>query len=160
MSINATLIGQMITFTLLVWFTMKHIWPPIMQALEERKEKIAEGLAAAERGHHSIELAEKRAKELLKEAKGQASEIVTLAQKRANEVVEESKQTARIEGERIISAAQAEIEHERQQAGDALREQVSVLALVAAEKILHKEIDKNAHKKMLDDVSRQLGEVA
>ncbi len=90
MSINATLIGQMITFALLIWFTMTYIWPPLFHSLEERKKKITEGLAAAEKGHEDLELAQKRAKGVLKEAKDQSSEIVSLAQKRANELVEES----------------------------------------------------------------------
>ena len=85
MSINATLIGQMITFTLLVWFTMKYVWPPIIAAMEERKAKIADGLAAAEKGQDEIKLAEKKAKGLLKEAKEQSVEIISSAQKRANE---------------------------------------------------------------------------
>lgn len=157
MSINATLIGQMITFALLVWFTMKYVWPPLTETLEERKKKIADGLAAAERGHHEIELAERRAKNLLREAKDQAAEIVNLAQKRANEIVEESKQSAREEGERIISAARAEINQELQQAKEGLREQVALLALSAAEQILQKEVDQRKHQEILTTVSKQLG---
>ncbi len=157
MSINATLIGQMITFTLLVWFTMKYVWPPIMQALEERKAKIAEGLAAAEKGQEEIKLAEKKAKKLLKEAKEQAAEIVSLAQKRANEVVEESKETAKKEGERLILAAEAQIEQEMQQAKENLRKQVASLALKAAEQILKEEIDKAKHKEILEKATEQLG---
>ncbi|WP_305909740.1 F0F1 ATP synthase subunit B [Methylomarinum sp. Ch1-1] len=157
MSINATLIGQMITFTLLVWFTMKYVWPPIMQALEERKSKIAEGLAAAEKGQEEIRLAEKKAKKVLKEAKEQASEIVSLAQKRANEVVEESKGNAQKEGERMIQAANAQIEQEMQQARESLRKEVSALALRAAEQILQQEIDKAKHKDIINKASEQLG---
>ncbi len=157
MSINATLIGQMITFTLLVWFTMKYVWPPIMQALEERKAKIAEGLAAAEKGQEEIRLAEKKAKKVLKEAKDQAAEIVSLAQKRANELVEESKGNAQKEGERMIQAATAQIEQEMQQARESLRKEVSALALRAAEQILQQEIDKAKHKEILNKASEQLG---
>ncbi|MGZ5013650.1 MAG: F0F1 ATP synthase subunit B, partial [Methylobacter sp.] len=112
MSINATLIGQMITFALLVWFTMKYIWPPLFDSLEERKKKIADGLAAAEKGQEEMHLAEKKAKSVLKEAKEQSSEIVNLAQKRANEIVEASKDTAKKEGERLILVAKAQIEQE------------------------------------------------
>ena len=158
MSINATLIGQMITFTLLVWFTMKYIWPPIMQAMEERKEKIAEGLAAAERGHREIELAEKKAMGVLKEAKGQAADIVGMAQKRASEIVEDSKETAKGEGDRLIVAAKAEIDQEMKRAAEALRGQVAELALKGAEQILRKEIDKEQHKAILKDLSAQLGQ--
>ena len=157
MSINATLIGQMITFTLLVWFTMKYVWPPLMQALEERKKKIAEGLAAAEKGKEEMALAEKRALTVLKEAKEQSSEIISLAQKRANEVVEQSKENAKKEGERMIEAARAQIEQEIQQARDNLRKEVGVLALSAAEQILQKEINKAEHKEIIAKVASQLG---
>jgi F-type H+-transporting ATPase subunit b len=156
-SINATLIGQMITFALLVWFTMKYIWPPLFDSLEERKKKIAEGLAAAEKGHEEILLAEKKAKKVLKEAKEQSSEIVTLAQKRANEIVEESKDTAKKEGERLIVAAKAQIEQERQQAKEVLRHEVVSLALKAAEQILGAEIDQGKHQDIISKVSNQLG---
>jgi F-type H+-transporting ATPase subunit b len=148
----------MITFALLVWFTMKYVWPPLMQALEERKKKIADGLASAEKGKHEMELAEKRATALLREAKDQAADIVNLAQKRANEVVEESKQSAKEEGERIVAAAKAEIERELQQAKEGLRQQVAVLAISAAEQILQKEVDQKKHREIIDNLGKQLGQ--
>ena len=154
MSINATLIGQMITFALLVWFTMKYVWPPLMQALEERKKKIAEGLAAAEKGQHEMDLAEKRATGLLREAKDQAADIVGLAQKRAGDMIEESKQSAKEEGERIVTAARAEIDREIQKAREGLRQEVAGLAVTAAEKILRAEVDQKKHHALVD----QLGE--
>ena len=157
MNINATLIGQMITFALLVWFTMKYVWPPMMQALEERKKKIAEGLAAAERGQHEMGLAAKRAAGLLREAKEQAADIVSLAQKRAGEVVEESKVTAREEGDRIVSAARAETAREVQKAKESLRQQVGVLAIEAAKQILRQEVDRNKHKEIIDNLGKALG---
>ncbi len=157
MSINATLIGQMITFALLVWFTMKYIWPPLFDSLEERKKKIADGLAAAEKGQEAMHLAEKKAKGVLKEAKEQSSEIVNLAQKRANELVEASKDTAKKEGERLILVAKAQIEQEKQQAIENLRKEVSALALRAAEQILSAEIDKTKHQDILGKISKQLG---
>jgi len=153
-SINATLIGQMITFALLVWFTMKYVWPPLMQALEERKKKIAEGLAAAEKGQHEMDLAEKRATGLLREAKDQAADIVGLAQKRAGDMIEESKQSAKEEGERIVTAARAEIDREIQKAREGLRQEVAGLAVTAAEKILRAEVDQKKHHALVD----QLGE--
>ena len=156
MSINATLIGQMITFALLVWFTMKYIWPPLFDSLEERKKKIADGLAAAEKGQEQIILAEKKAIGVIKEAKEQSSEIVTLAQKRANEIVEESKDTAKKEGERLLLAAKAQLEQEMQQAKEGLRQQVADLALNAAEQILNAEIDKTKHQDIITKVSKQL----
>lgn len=157
MSINATLIGQMITFALLVWFTMRFVWPPLMQAMEERKKRIAEGLAAADKGQHEMELAEKRAKGLLKEAKDQAAEIVTLAQKRANEVVDESKVAAKVEGERLVAVAKSEIDQQVQQAKDSLKKQVATLAVAAAEQILSAEVDEAKHKAVLSKISKQLG---
>jgi F-type H+-transporting ATPase subunit b len=155
-SINATLIGQMITFALLVWFTMKYIWPPLFDSLEQRKKKIADGLAAAEKGQESMHLAEKKAKGVLKEAKEQSSEIVNLAQKRANEVVEASKDAAKKEGERLILVAKAQIEQEKQQAKEGLRKEVAALALRAAEQILSAEIDKTKHQDILSKISNQL----
>ena len=157
MSINATLIGQMITFALLVWFTMKYIWPPLFDSLEQRKKKIADGLAAAEKGHEEMHLAEKKAKGVLKDAKIQSSEIVNLAQKRANEIVEASKDTAKKEGERLILVAKAQIEQEKQQAKEGLRKEVAALALRAAEQILSAEIDKTKHQDILSKISNQLG---
>ncbi|MFZ2452314.1 MAG: F0F1 ATP synthase subunit B [Methylovulum miyakonense] len=157
MSINATLIGQMITFALLVWFTMKYIWPPLFDSLEERRKKIAEGLAAAEKGQEEMQLAEKKAKNVLKEAKQQSSEIVSLAQKRANEIVEESKEAAKKEGDRLVLAARAQVEQEMQQAKEGLRQEVAALALVAAEQILGAEIDQAKHQDIINNVSNQLG---
>ncbi|WP_045224994.1 F0F1 ATP synthase subunit B [Methyloterricola oryzae] len=158
MSINATLIGQMITFALLVWFTMKYVWPPLMQALEERKKKIADGLAAADKGKHEMELAEKKAKSVLKDAKDQAAEIVNLAQKRANELADERKEAAKQEGERIITAAKSEIDREIQQAKEQLRKEVATLAVSAAEQILKKEVDQDKHREIIDNLGKQLGQ--
>ncbi len=157
MSINATLIGQMITFALLVWFTMKYIWPPLIQALEERKKKIAKGLAAAEKGQEDMKMAEKKAITVLKEAKEQSADIVNLAHKRANEMVEESKESAKQEGERLIVAAKAQIEQEMQQAREGLRQEVSNLAINAAEQILKAEVDASKHKEIVDNVAKKLG---
>jgi F-type H+-transporting ATPase subunit b len=156
MNINLTLIGQSITFALFVWFCMKFIWPPIMGALEARRKEIADGLAAAERGQHEQELAEKRATEHIKEAKGQASDIVAQAQKRASEIVEEAKGDARTEAERIVTGANAEIEQEINRAREHLRQEVVALAIAGAEKVLKREVDKNAHASTLNDLATQL----
>ena len=156
MNINLTLFGQMVSFAVFVWFTMKYIWPPMIKALEDRKAKIAEGLAAAERGHHEQELAHKRASEVLQEAKSQAVEIVGMGQKRASEIVDEAKGDARSEGERLLTAARAEIEQETNRVKEQLREQVARLAVTAAEKILQKEIDAAKHKDLLDSVAKQI----
>lgn len=157
MSINLTLIGQMITFALLVWFTEKYVWSYLLGVLEERRKKIAEGLAAAERGQEEIKLAEKKAKSILKEAKEQSSEIVGAAQKRANQLVEDAKDQAKKEGERLLEAAKAQIEQELLQARESLRKEVSSLALRAAEQILKEEIDKAKHQDILSKAADQLG---
>jgi F-type H+-transporting ATPase subunit b len=155
-SINATLIGQMITFALLVWFTMKYIWPPLFNSLEERKKKISEGLAAADKSQEDLKLAEKKAKNIIKEAKDQSSEIVTLAQKRANEIVEESKDNANKEAERRIQAAKAQIDQEIEQTKEALRKEVAALAVSAAQQILGAEIDQKKHQDIVSKVSDKL----
>lgn len=156
MNINATLIGQAIAFLLFVGFCMKYIWPPIIQALDERKKKIADGLAAAERGRHEQELAEKRAQQVIHEAKDQANEIVSQAQRRGNEIVDEAKGTARTEGERILTSARAEIEQEANRVRDELRAQVATVALAGAGKILNREIDDKAHSDLLDELVGQI----
>jgi F-type H+-transporting ATPase subunit b len=156
MNINATLIGQAISFIFFVWFCMKFVWPPIMAALEERKLKIAEGLAAAERGIHEQELAEQRAKEVISEAKQEAAGILAQAQKRASEIVEEAKETARSEGARIVAAANAEIEQEVNRAKEHLRGQVVSIAVAGAGKVLGREIDDKAHDSLLKDLVAQI----
>jgi F-type H+-transporting ATPase subunit b len=153
---NATLIGQMITFSLLVIFTMKYVWPPLMQAMQDRQRRIADGLASAERGVHEQELAKTRAAETLKDSKRQASEIIAQAQKRANEIVEQSKNEARAEGERQLAAAQAQIEQEMNRAREQLRSQVVNIAVAGAGRILKQEVDAETHTKMLDDLVAQL----
>ncbi|ORU91309.1 MAG: F0F1 ATP synthase subunit B [Cycloclasticus sp. symbiont of Poecilosclerida sp. N] len=157
MNINATLIGQTIAFIMFVWFCMKYVWPPIIAALEERKTKIAEGLAAAERGEKEQKLAEKKATKVMHEARIEASDIIDLANVRAGEMIEEAKGKAVEEVAKVKKGAEVEIEQEVANAREALREEVSVLALSAAEKIIKSEIDANKHKKLIDDVSKQLG---
>lgn len=156
MSINATLLGQMITFAVLIWFTMKYVWPLLMQAMVDRQARIADGLAAAEKGRHELELAEGRAKELLREGKQHAVEIVAHAQKRATEIIEEAKASARIEGERILESARAQISQDIQQAREKLLREVGQLAIAAAEQILIREVDAATHKEVLKKVSAQL----
>lgn len=156
MSITATLIGQILTFAVLVWFIGKFLWGPLTNLMEDRKKRIAEGLAAAERGLHEKQLAEKKAKEHIKEAKTQAAEIISQAQKRASEIIEDAKIEARAEGERLIHAANAEIEQEINRAKESLREQVVSITVAASSKILKKEIDAKAHGEILDEVVGQI----
>jgi len=148
-SINITLFGQMITFALLVYFTMKKIWPPVMEVMQDRQKKIAEGLAAAERSQHEQARAKEKAVATVKEAKQQAAEVIAQAQKRANEIIEEAKGQGREEGDRQRALAQAEIEQETNRAREELRKQVASIALAGAEKVLAKEIDAKAHGAML-----------
>jgi F-type H+-transporting ATPase subunit b len=156
MNINLTLIAQLVSFAVFVWFTMRFVWPPLVQAMDERKAKIADGLAAAERGAHEQELAEKRAAETIVQAKQQAAEIKANAEKQASMIVEEAKNKAQEEGSRQLAAAQAEIEQETNKAREQLRGKVAELAVVGAEKILRKEIDANAHKDIVDAVAQQI----
>ncbi|WP_456445438.1 F0F1 ATP synthase subunit B [Thiolapillus sp.] len=156
MNINLTLIAQLISFAVFVWFTMKYVWPPMVKAMEDRKAKIADGLAAAERGVHEQELAKKAALEKLHEAKQQSAEIVSRAEKRAAEIVDEAKDQARAEGERLLAAAQAEIEQEANKTREALRAKVAELAVLGAEKILRKEINADAHKDIVDSLAKQI----
>jgi len=156
MNINLTLIGQSITFFVFVWFCMKFVWPPIMAALNERKQKIADGLAAAERGAHEQELAQKKATETMHEAKQQAQEIINQAQKRASEIVDEAKEGARAEAERIVTAANAEIEQEVNRAREQLRGQVASLAVAGASRVLKREINAAANEDLLKDLVSEL----
>jgi F-type H+-transporting ATPase subunit b len=156
MNINATLIGQAIAFFLFVVFCMKYVWPPILHALEERKKKIADGLAAGEHGKREQALAEERAKELLREAKEQAGEIITRADKRAAEIVDESKGDARAEGDRLIVAARAEIDQEVNRVKEDLRGQVVAIALAGAGKVLEREVDETTHAELLNKLAAEI----
>ncbi len=156
MNLNLTLIGQAISFAIFVMFCMKYVWPPVMGALRERQEKIAESLAAAEQGAQRREEAEAEIATMVQDAKAQAAEIVAAAQKRGNEIVEESKNTARSEGERLKASAQAEIEQEVVTARETLRKQVGSIAVDGAKKILGSEVNADAHAKVLDDLVGQI----
>lgn len=156
MNINLTLIAQLVAFVIFVWFTMKYVWPPMVKAMDERKARIADGLAAAERGAHEKELAEQRAKHVLHEAKQQSAEIVARAEKRAAEIIDEAKAQAKEEGARLLTAAQAEIEQEASKARETLRSRVGELAVAGAERILRKEIDANAHKDIVEALAQQI----
>ena len=144
MNINATLIGQTIAFIVFVWFCRRFIWPHIMQALEDRRTRIAEGLAAAERGQQELASAEERARSVIDEAKEQAKEILVQAQHRADEIVEGSKDEARAEGE------------ERNQAREELRAEVVAIALAGAEQVLMREVDAKVHSETLEKLAAQI----
>lgn len=156
MDINATLIGQMLAFVVFVWFCMKFVWPPILGAMAEREQKIADGLAAADRASHDLELAQEKAVERMKEAKEQAAGIVDAANKRANQLIEEAKQAAVAEADRVKLAAQAEIEMEANRAREQLRKQVAALSLAGAEKVLGAAIDRQAHSELVEKLAAEL----
>ncbi len=141
---------------ILVWFTMKYVWPPIAKALDERADKIAEGLAAAERGKSDFERAEKKVAELLTEGRGQVAEMVANAEKRAAQIVEEAKEQAVAEAARIAAQAKADVEQEANRAREALREQVALLAVKGAEAILRREVNETQHAQMLSTLKQEL----
>ncbi|MCY4245768.1 MAG: F0F1 ATP synthase subunit B [Gammaproteobacteria bacterium] len=156
MNINLTLIGQTITFAVFVWFCMKFVWPPIMNALEERKTRIADGLAAAEEGKRAKADAEARAEEVLGEARGRAAEIIAGAETRGAEIVEAAKTEARTEGERLIQSAQAEVAQQTNRAREKLRAEVAALAATGAAQILRREVDAGVHEEMLGELAGRL----
>ncbi len=156
MDINATLIGQTIAMIVFVWFCMKYIWPPLLGAIEERQEKIAEGLAAADKGQQKLEQATAEADTIIAEARKQATGILDQAHARANEIVAEGKADGAKERERQLVAAKVEIEQEANRAREELRGQVSAIAIASAEKILNREIDERQHEDILAKLAEEL----
>lgn len=156
MDINATLIGQLLTFLILVWFTMKYVWPPITKAMTDREKKIASGLEASERGKYELEQAEQKALSIIHQAKTEATQIVDQAHKRFAQIVEEAKDNARIESKRIIEHAQEDIKREVNQAKEALRKQLATLAIAGAEKILQRNLDAKAQASLLDEFAAEI----
>ncbi|MGH8219978.1 MAG: F0F1 ATP synthase subunit B [Steroidobacteraceae bacterium] len=156
MNFNLTLVIQMVVFALLVWFTMRWVWPNIMCAVDDRTRKIALGLAAAEKGQTELAQAEQRSEALLREGRDRAHQIVEQAQRRANEMIEQAKQTAAAEGQRLVTAAQQQIELEATRVRERLRRDVARLAVDTASKLLEREIDARAHADLLDKLAAQL----
>ncbi|MBA2710894.1 MAG: F0F1 ATP synthase subunit B [Tatlockia sp.] len=156
MDINLTLVVQMLVFLAFVWFTMKFVWPPLSKAMEERQDKIADGLSAAERGRKELELAQHRVKDELKQAKVQASEIVEKANRRAAQMVEEAKDDAKLEAQKQAKLAHEQILQEINRAKEELRKQVAQLAVAGAEKILNREIDKITNSALLDNLIEEI----
>jgi len=156
MDINMTLIGQTIAMIVFVWFCMKYIWPPILEAIEERQAQIAEGLAAAERGEQKLEEASASADEIVSDARKQATSILDQAHARANEIVADGKSDGVKERDRQLVAAKADIEQEANRAREELRGQVSAIAVASAEKILRREIDGKAHEDILGQLAQEL----
>lgn len=156
MNITLTILAQALSFAILIWFTAKFVWPPLLAAMESRQKTIADGLADAERAKHDLELAAKRSADILREAKEKAGEIVASGEKRASEIIEQAKAQAKIEGDRIVAGAKAEVDQEVFRAKEQLRTQVSAIALAGAGKILGREIDAKAHNDLLDKLAAEL----
>jgi F-type H+-transporting ATPase subunit b len=156
MNINLTLLMQAVAFAVFIWFTAKFVWPPLMRAIETRQKQIADGLAAGEQGRQSLASAEKRIADMLAEAKSRSHEIIVQGEKLRSETVEAAKTEAKVEGERIMAAAKAEIQQEVARAKEALRNQVSDLAVAGATKILKREVDAKAHAELLAAIRQEL----
>ena len=156
MDIGMTLLGQALSFAILILFTVKFIWPPLMAAIEERQQKIAEGLAAADRSKKDLAQAEEKVNDVLREARGKASEIITQAEARRAQIIDLAKEEAIEEGNRQKAAAMAEIASAATKAREDLRKQVSALAVAGAEKLIMREIDSNAHRALLDELAAEI----
>jgi len=156
MNINLTLLGQAISFAIFVWFCLKYVWPPVLKALEERETRIADGLAAAEKGQQDLENAGERIEEILAEGRDKAQEFVVQSQQRGDEIVEQAKQAAIEEGNRLLAAARGQIDTERNEARESLRNEVAVLALSGAEQILMREVDADVHREVLDKLTAEI----
>jgi F-type H+-transporting ATPase subunit b len=156
MEINATLIGQMLVFGVLIWFSWKFIWPPLMKAVEDRQKKISEGLAAAERGQKELQQSHGDAAVIVNEAREKALKIVDQANRRSNEIIEEARSTAIAEGQRLVGDARQEVQLEQARARDALRKDVAQLAVAGASRLLEREIDPKAHADLIEKLAREI----
>ena len=156
MSINVTLFAQMLVFGLLVWFTMTFVWPLIREAMEEREQKITDGLAAAEKGQSDLQQAGVETEKIIGDARDQARDILSKANSRANDIVEEARSEGEVEKRKRLESAESEIEVEVNRARDELRQQVAVIAIAGAEKVLSREIDAAAHRDLLDRLAAEL----
>jgi F-type H+-transporting ATPase subunit b len=157
MNVNATFIGQMVVFAILLWFFYKFVVPPIAQAVTDRQKKIAEGLAAAERGQKDLDEAKSRADAVVREARERANQILDQAGRRSNEMIDSAKQAASAEGDRVLATARAEAANETTRARDALRREVGTLAVAGASRLLGREIDAKAHAQLLDQLAEEIG---
>ena len=156
MSFNLTLIAQMLAFAAFILFTVKVVWPYMLRAIEARQKTIADGLAAAEQGHRSLEAAKHQAEEATRQARERSGEILAQAERRASQMIEEAKHAAQQETEREKAAAKAEIQQEVARAREQLRDEVAALAVAGAEKILRREVDAKVHADLLDGIKKQL----
>tara|TARA_X000000368_G_C22623266_1_gene533225 strand:+ start:125 stop:595 length:471 start_codon:yes stop_codon:yes gene_type:complete len=155
-NINLTLLAQLISFALFVWFCKSYVWPPLIAAMHERQKQIADGLNAAEKASQDLEAAHQKIDQQLVQAKEQASQILDQANKRASQIVDEAKDAAISEGNRLKDAAQSEIEQEVNRAKEQLRSQVATLAIAGAEKVLEQKIDEKVHRDIVDNLAAHL----
>jgi F-type H+-transporting ATPase subunit b len=155
-NINLTLIIQMFVFALLVWFTMSKAWPALMGAIEERQRKIAQGLAAADKGEHELAQARERAEDVLREARERGGQIIEQAQHRANDILEQARVSATQEGQRLVASAQQQIGLEAARARESLRREIGGIAVAAAAKLLEREIDPRQHDELISRLAAQI----
>lgn len=156
MDINATIIGQFITFAILVWFTMKYVWPPIIKAMHEREKKIAAGLEAAERSKRELEMAEHKVFSIIRDAKQQATQIIEQANLHSAQLIEEAKAQAKQESLRIVEMAQGEIDREVNRAKEGLKNQLAVLAVTGAERIIKRNLNASMHDDLLNELTSEI----
>lgn len=156
MNVNATLFGQMLAFGILIWFTMKFVWPPLLAAIDERRKTIADGLSAAERATQSLKDASTKSDEELKAARQQSAEIIAQANKQAGQLVEQAKATAATEAERIRTAAKGEVDREIAIAREVLKDKVGELAVLGASRILKREVDAKAHADVIGELAARI----
>ncbi|HEX5459388.1 MAG TPA: F0F1 ATP synthase subunit B, partial [Steroidobacteraceae bacterium] len=155
-NINLTLIIQMIVFALVVWFTMSKIWPSLMTTIEERQRKIAQGLAAADKGEAELAQAREGAEAILREARERGGKIIEQAQHRANDILEQARTAATQEGQRLVASAQQQIGLETSRARESLRREVGEIAVAAASKLLEREIDARTHQELISKLAAQI----
>jgi F-type H+-transporting ATPase subunit b len=155
-NINLTLIIQMIVFALVVWFTMSKIWPILMRSIEERQRKIAQGLAAADRGEQELQRARENAEAILREARERGGQIIEQAQHRANDILEQARVSATQEGQRLVASAHEQIGLEAARAREGLRREIGGIAVAAAAKLLEREIDPRTHEELISKLAAQI----
>lgn len=156
MDINATIIGQFITFAILIWFTMKYVWPPITKAMQDREAKIAAGLEAAARSQRELEMAEVQAKSIIKQARVEASHIIEQANLHTAKLVEAAKAQAKVEGARLIALAQSDAQLEITKIKETLKHQLGLLAVAGAEKIIRRNLDPAMQSDLLNQLTEEI----
>lgn len=156
MNLNATMIGQAIAFAILIWFSVKFIWPQLTNAIEERQKKIAEGLSAADKSQKDLVEAKEQANAIVREARDKAAKIVDQANRRGNEMVDEAKVSAQSEGQRLLTEARAEVALEKGRVRDQLRAEVATLAVAGASRVLGREIDARAHADLIEQLAAEI----